>query len=280
MATPVIALLVTGEKAFEDFKVFVKSLEVWHPDAVLYVQTDSPTAPLLAGLKTKMTLRVRATLDRYKGLTRSDMEALPGVRYDSLFKEYTYEKATVLEEALAMHPQGVWFQDADIVHLAPLPAIPEGATVALSPHAIRPGDERLYGRYNAGYLWIKDPSLIIVWREAGARSRFFEQAALEDVATAAGTGLYEFPLQVNFGWWRMYQGAEPPSAVQARFGFNRMDRSVGLRFNNAPLQSIHTHLYDKSTGANGVFNKWLDGATAKFASHPALRSFRKTCGFN
>lgn len=280
MTAPVIALLVTGEKAFEDFKVFVKSLEVWHPDATLYIQTDSPTAPLIAGVKSRIAFRTRVTLDAYKGLSRSDMEALPGRHFDSLFKDYTYEKVNVLEEALRAHPSGVWFHDADIVHLAPLPVIPEGTTVALSPHGIRLADERLYGRYNAGYLWIKDPLLLIVWRVAGKESRFFEQAALEDVARAAGASLYEFPPQVNFGWWRMYQGAESPSAVQARFGFNRADRSTGLRYNNLPLQSIHTHLYDKSTGANGVFNRWLDAYTAKFASHPACRSFRKVCGFN
>ncbi len=276
---PVIALLVTGEKAFEDFKVFVKSLEAWHPDAHLYIATDTPTAKLLLTVKTKVTLNVRITLDRYAGLTRSDMEARAGHFYDSLFKDYTYEKATVLEEALAAHPMGVWFQDADIVHLAPLPAIPIDASVALSPHDIRPGDERLYGRYNAGYLWIRDPELISVWRAMGGKSRFYEQAALEDVAAAAGASLYVFPPQVNFGWWRMYQGVEPPASIQAKFGFNRMDKSVGLRYADKPLQSIHTHLYDKSTGANGVFNKWLDATTAKFASHPPLRAFRKTCGF-
>jgi hypothetical protein len=278
-SAPVIALLVTGEKAFEDFQVFVKSLEAWHPDAILYIATDTPTAKLLADFKTKATLHARITLDRYVGLTRSDMEARAGHFYDSLFKDYTYEKATVLEEALATHPMGVWFQDADIVHLAPLPLIPVDASVALSPHAIRPGDERLYGRYNAGYLWIRDPELISVWRAMGGKSRFYEQAALEDVAVAAGATLYEFPPQVNFGWWRMYQGVEPPSAIQARFGFNRMDRSAGIRYAGAPLQSIHTHLYDKSTGANGVFNKWLDTTTSKFASHAPLRNFRKTCGF-
>jgi hypothetical protein len=208
------------------------------------------------------------------------MEARPGVKYDSLFKDYTYEKAAVLRWIFETpRPAGVWFMDADIVHCAPLPHIPAGAELALSQHMIRPSDERLYGTFNAGYFWIGNPALIDVWVAAAPASRFYEQAALEAVADAT-TALYRFPPQVNFGWWRMYQGVESPPAIQAKFSINRTDKSIGLRYDNQPIQSFHSHMADRSTSANGVFNKWLDAYSARFASaYAPLRSWRKAVGF-
>jgi len=279
---PVIALIVTGGQAFADFVIFVKSLQIWHIDAVLYVYTDTPTQPSLSAIKSTIMIHIRIALDAYAGLTRSDMEARPGVRYDSLFKDYTYEKAEAIKWAFTNPVAltgGVWFNDSDIVHCAPLPTIPAGTSIALSPHGIRSGDERLYGKYNAGYFWMSSLELLDVWIAAAPRSRFYEQAALEDVAAAAGTALYEFPPQVNFGWWRMYQGSATPAAIQAAFNINRGDRSAGLRYDGAPLQSIHSHMDDRGTGANGAFNKWFEIQTAKLAAHPPMRSLRRIVGF-
>jgi hypothetical protein len=277
-----IGLIVTGEPTFRELVVFIKCLEAWHSDLTLYVLTDSDTLPKFASIKTKFTLNVRATLDRFTGFNRSDMEARNSTKYRSLWEEFMYEKAEVLRWIFSEVPTaketGVWYSDADIVHTAPLPPVPAGKKVALCPHMIRAGDAARFGYYNAGYLWISDPDLLDVWIAASPKSRFDEQAALEDVAKAAGSDLYEFPAQVNFGWWRMYQGAESPPTIQARFGINRGDRGIGIRYDGAPLQSIHTHFEDRSTGLNGIFNRWFSAYAAKLASHAPMRTFLRTVG--
>jgi len=272
-----IGLIVTGKEALSDFRIFCKTLEVWHPDATLYIYTDSVTPIDSVVFKGKKYVKV--ALDAYKGLTRSDMEARPGVLYDSLFKDYTYEKANVLEWMWTLNPYldttGAWFLDADICHLAPLPPIPETAILALSPHMIRPADERLYGKYNAGFMWFKSKEFLSMWRTFAISSRFFEQAALEDIALLAGSGLYEFPVQVNFGWWRMVQGTSPPPDVQARFSFNRTDKSIGLRYQDKLVQSVHTHWFQTS-GVAGYFNQWLRQHLDKFKTHPPIQRFLRS----
>ena len=277
---PVVALIVTGDPTVQDFKVFVKTLEVWHPDAQAYIFTDSETKDKLLEVKSRITINLKVCLDAYAGLTRSDMEARESKSYDSLWTEFMYQKAEVLKWAFATSgAKGIWFNDADIVHAAPLPHIPDGTQIALSQHFIRAGDEARFGKFNGGYFWIADQTLLDVWVGAAGKSRFYEQAALEDVAAAA-KALYRFPPQVNFGWWRMYQGAEPPPAIQAKFSINRTDRSIGLRYDGQPVQSFHSHMFDKGTGANGVFNQWLDAFTGRFAgAHPPLRVWRKSVGF-
>jgi len=284
-----IGLIVTGAEALADFRIFCRTLEVWHPTAHLYVFTDSVTP--VASVPFKGTVHVKVALDVYKGLTRTDMEARKGTLYDTLFKDYTYEKANVLDwmwesddlvkdqgaSSAGTGDGGAWFLDADICHLAPLPAIPDGKTLALSPHGIRVVDERLYGKYNAGFMWIKDRALLDAWRTFGFTSRFFEQAALEDLAVLPAVKLHEFGPHVNFGWWRMYQNTLPPADVQGRFNLNRADTSIGLRYLGAPVQSFHTH-WAQNTSTTGVFNLWMRTYLRRFASHAPIARFLRTIG--
>ena len=275
MASPHIGLIVMGAETLADYKVFAKTLEAWHPDATLYVYTDSKTP--IASVPFKGTVLCRVALDAYTGLTRPLMEARKGSVYKTLWTDFMYEKANVIEWMLETQKseQGVWFLDADITFLAPLPAIPADKTVALSPHFIRPGDEAKFGKYNGGFLWMNDPVHLAVWRAAGKGARFYEQSALEEVSAAAGSALYEFPIQVNFGWWRMFQSTGPVAAIAAKFSLFRADRSVGIRYDGKALQSVHTHWYQKDGSATDAFNRFLKDIVARFPMHRPLAQFGK-----
>jgi hypothetical protein len=292
-AAPRIGLIVTGERTVSDFRIFVRTCELWHPDAILYVFTDSATAPALREIRSRLTVYIRIALDAYSGKGRVEMEAMPGAVYATLWTDFMYQKAAVMQWMFDSAPAtaagtatDIWFLDADITLLAPLPAVPAAARVALSPHYIREADCRLYGRYNGGFLMMRDRALLDVWRAAGHRARFYEQSALEDVAVAAAAtattadAVYEFPPQVNFGWWRMYQGSEAPAAIQGKFSLYRADAaSSGIRYDGAALQSVHTHWYER-TSATGAFNAWFDAYTARFAGgHAPLRTLRRILGF-
>jgi hypothetical protein len=275
MASPHIGLIVMGAETLADYRVFVKTLEAWHPDATLYVYTDSKTP--IATVPFKGTVHTRVALDAYTGLTRPLMESRKGTVYKTLWTDFMYEKANVIEWMLETQKTkaGVWFLDADITFLAPLPAIPADKTVALSPHFIRPGDEAKFGKYNGGFLWMNNPAHLSVWRAAGAAARFYEQSALEEVANAADAALYEFPIQVNFGWWRMFQSTEPAAAIAAKFSLFRADRSVGIRYDGTALQSVHTHWYQKDGSATDAFNRFLKDIVARFPTHKPLSQFGK-----
>jgi len=278
MAPHRIGLIVTGKEALEDFNLFVKTLERWHPDAILYVFSDSETST--SQIKTKLIIHERKAMDQYKGLKRQQMERTKGHLYDSLFKDYTYEKAKVLEWMFADNPaEPAWFLDADISHLAPLPTIPATAELALSQHMIRPQDEARFGKYNAGYMWFKNASLIPKWKELGFTSRFYEQAALEEIAASLPKeSLYEFPPQVNFGWWRMQQSTTPQPIIQQKFSIFRNEESIGIRYDGKPLQSIHTHWFNNTAFECVSFRMWFDEFTKKFKAHKPLQHYRHLVG--
>lgn len=169
-------------------------------------------------------------------------------------------------------PEGVWFLDADICLFGKLPEIPRGINIVLAPHYIRPGDEARYGRYNGGFLWMREPQLLKVWSEATHTSRFFEQAALEDVAAAAEKHDI-FPIQQNFGWWRLYQSTLNPQEMASKFGFNRRGEGIGLTFEGKALGSVHTHFFEKKDPYTMEFNKFLQGLLEKMGKHPPAQEF-------
>jgi hypothetical protein len=234
-----ITTIVTGPQALNEFQLLLYTLEQWEPTAEVFVLTDAPTHKILRFIKSRIRIHFRVGLETYEGLTRKDMEARNGKRYATLFHDFTMEKATVLQWALEERKCGAWFLDADICLTAPLPSV--GKRLGLSPHFIRAVDESRYGKYNAGMMWFHDVELLDIWRKAACGSRFYEQAALEEVANAAGTDLVEFPPQDNFGWWRYLQSADAPPVIAERFGYNRRVPGCGLTYEGAVLRSIHTH---------------------------------------
>ena len=261
-----IATLVTGKQAVEDFKIFLYSLQLFiSPLPALNIATDDETLPLLTGLTYHGSREYYTIMNRYTGMDRKEMEA------KGLFKEYTSEKLRVIELAFVHAKDGVWFFDADICFFGPLPVLPATATVGLSPHYIRKSDTDLYGMYNAGFVWLKDVSWVTVWRDAIPESRFFEQAALEIVAKEAKEGLYEFDVNHNYGWWRMFQSPHSPTHQKEMFGINRAI-GAGITVENLPLGSVHTH-FTQRTGITDDFNLFMGRQLSKIekAHKPAHR---------
>jgi len=261
-----IATLVTGKQAVEDFKIFLYSLQLFvSPLPALHIATDDATLPLLTGLTYHGSREYYTIMNRYTGMDRKEMEA------KGIFKEYTSEKLRVIELAFVHAKDGVWFFDADICFFGPLPVLPATATVGLSPHYIRKSDTDLYGVYNAGFVWLKDLSWVKVWRDAIPASRFFEQAALETVASMAKDGLHEFDVNHNYGWWRMFQSPHTPAHQKEMFGINRAV-GAGITVENLPLGSVHTH-FTQRTGITDEFNLFMGRQLSKIekAHKPAHR---------
>jgi hypothetical protein len=270
----ILATIATGKKAASELKCLLLTLEIFEAGASLYVFTDSETAPLLP-TSSRIRIHVKEALNHYAGKSRADMEAMPGRIYKSLFTDYTMEKANVLKWGMDMAgdeeiaKRGIWFLDADICLFAPLPTYMSPKTLALSPHYIRSADERKYGHFNAGMIWIRTISHIEIWKWAALQTRFYEQAALEDVwIKCSEQERSEMPPQVNLGWWRHGQSVESPPEIEKRLGFQRQSGCMGLKYEGYILQSVHTHWNEPS-----AFNTWIRSALQKIQKthEPAKR---------
>ncbi len=275
---PLIATHVLGAQAYKEFQVLLHTLEQWHPATELFILTDTPTSLLIKSLKTRIRFAVHVGLDAYSGLSRADMQARSGSKYATLWHECMMEKATILQHVFSLRPEakeaGVWFLNTDVCLLAPLPVLPTGARIALSPHSIRAADEARIGRYNAGFFWIRDVGLLDVWRRATYGSRYYEQAALEAVgAWVSAEELYELPLQNNFGVWRYMLSADAPPVIQGRLGYNRTLPGCGLTYEGEPLRSLQT------SWEPHAFTEWIRGRLEFVGkAHPPAKSLVQCLG--
>ena len=270
-AVDAVCTMATAECA-DELALFLTSLRQWHPKVPVFIAAssqllraaDAQRERLLHPFLADANISFIPSLDQYGPICRSTMETAKGVWYrQSRHTDFMMEKANIIDHALHVGRTNALFADCDVTFLAPLPVQPTSAVVGLSAHGIRGLDERLFGRYNGGYVYVADPAVTFLWRSFAHSSRYFDQAALEDVARAVvseqgAAALHEFPRQVNYGYWRMFQSDASVKDEVERFGVDK----TGLTYLSEPLRSVHTHFAMPSGSRTvPVFNRlvvrWL-----------------------
>jgi len=260
-----IATLAT-RAAIDDLRLLLASLETWNtPAPAVFLYCDSFIQSKVASMSYKGPLHIRATLDKYTEYTRAEMERLPGKRLN-LFFDFVCEKMNLLDWAFESGAPHVLFCDADICFLGPLFTVPNGTTLAVSQHMIRPVDEARFGIYNVGMIWMGRPELVGAWRNACNGSRFYEQVPMEAVvASLPPEQVYKLPKTENYGWWRLWQGVESVATLKTEWGINRRGTGCGITVGGAPLGSVHTHFKETRDAATAQFNAWVIGWLKKLA---------------
>ena len=259
--TKFIATLATN-LAYNDLKVFLATLALWCKDdyPVVYLYGDD-FLPSLGALYPGRIVQTSA-LNKYSTYSRRQMEQMSSTLYSSFWLEFQAEKLNLLDWVFSCEPSaedhGVFFFDADICFLGPLPTIDTDAVVGLSPHMIRDADEAKFGKYNAGFLWMKTPKAVNAWRAACPSSRFYEQAALECFDSDEWSNkVYMFPVQHNYGWWRLWQGKRPVKDLMNEWSMQRNSKHSGLIVQDKPLCSIHTHWTERFDRSTHEFNMMI-----------------------
>lgn len=254
---------MANESAVKDLRLFLFSLQLWNtrlPDIYLYCTTS--VKKLNLDRFYKGNLYYNTSLDQYQNLTRQQMEQIPSRQgLSNLFHDFTMEKCNLfdwvfheLKEGYPYH--GVVFCDSDLCWTGPLPLVDHRSFMGLSRHEIHEIYEKRYGIYNAGLIWFRGKQSVDRWREECKTSRFFEQAALETTSgPCAPWQIYQFPIQVNYGWWRMYQGSKSLKDLENEWSIKRdmNEEHSGIVVDGMPLLCVHTH-FDTTDTITKEFN--------------------------
>ena len=255
MSSHVVCTLAT-QACEADLKVFLFTITLYNTGESMpkiYLLCDDYISQLEIVNKNPNIL-VFNSLEKYGPINRKLMERTQGNNYKTLWEDFMMEKTAIMDKALTDN-KSVFFTDCDICVMGPLPDIPSEYKLALSPHEIRPADEQKFGRFNAGFLWTSEPTMPELWRQASTRSRYYDQAALEELQTAFPT--YIFPSSINYGWWRMYQSILPHDKLQADWKLFRTPTTSGIKVKDNHLLSIHTHMLEKQDLITILFNKFV-----------------------
>jgi hypothetical protein len=278
---------LANEHALHDLELFVKSLSLWNANPPpLYIYCTKLVADALPGFKYAGKMHTKQVLQQYEGLSRATMEKAPSKKgYPNLFYDFTLEKCALLEWSLKSvsagnKQRGVLFCDADLVWLGPIPKISAENRIGLSHHCIRKMDELKYGIYNAGFLWTNDIEMPAKWLQASKSSRFFEQAALEDLALEyTDKQLVKFGQEVNYGWWRMFQSDDTVQEKQSEWTIKRDPQQThsGLLVRGVPLVCIHTH-FKTDDHVTSLFNAFMKQKLQVLKSQEKVKQLLKWIG--
>lgn len=232
-----ISTIVT-KNLINEFYILQKSLELTNPETKIVVLCDDESALLIKNLFNPNII----ILNDLKNLDYDDIK-----KRGKSFLDLVLRKCDVMDYALNLFGETL-FTDTDIVFLNRFDK-ESTKQLVLSQHHINPLDEQKYGKYNVGYLLIKDKSFPNWLKNTTlTRSKFFEQEGL--IHAEKEFDMEAFSMNHNFGWWRLFQCPETTERYK-KFGYG-----VNVFYDKNPLISVHVHM---------VSDGFKDGANDKFA---------------
>jgi hypothetical protein len=235
---------LTNKNGIYDLSILLNSLCKYHTDIPVFIGCDTEVENHFQKNNYGLTLYFIKCLDKYKHMNRQEMEK------EGIWLDFMLEKESVLREAMTKYSNSL-FIDADICLLDRLPNIDFSKDVILCRHYIKEENEQKYGKFNGGYFFVNNIKFLDWFRTTSkTRSHFFEQQTLDYCYEEFKVGY--FPIQNNFGWWRLYECDNPNERI-SKFTMN----NNLILYDNKRLKSVHTHFSDMSNSYNGNFNRFL-----------------------
>jgi hypothetical protein len=158
---------------------------------------------------------------------------------DKTWTDFQMEKANAIQYALQFETDTL-FLDSDIQVLAPFQVPVRQNTadglryqIGLSPHLISEDRVKKYGFFNGGILWVADKTVPYAWKRFAKTSRYYDQAALEDLAD--NYHYFFFGEEINYSWWR---DNDPDNRM-----LPTLDPSGRLQVKGKPVVCIHYHFF-------------------------------------
>lgn len=234
------------------------SLSYHHPNSNVYLLVDTLTKENILNMfknqdnidnVVNLNITWIVKLDEYSNLNREEMER------KGIWTKFQLLKCDIIDEALKIENDTL-FLDSDIIVLDEINDIDYTKELGLSPHYIKSQDTDKFGYYNGGVLWTNNKNVTSDWREYTKTSRFFEQAAIEDLAIKYN--YFSFGINYNVSWWRMFQSNVNYKVIENEFGFD--NKSNKITYSNKPLKFVHTHFslqYDNKTNIQTYFNRFI-----------------------
>jgi hypothetical protein len=223
----------TSNCAFELIGLLL-SLSIYHPNEKIFILSDTKTKKIIDNMSPKPKLNITwfIELDKYDGMNRQIMES------KGIWSEFQMAKATIIKYAL-QNVSDTLFLDSDIVVTDTIGDIDFSKDIGVSPHYIKKEYMDKYGFYNGGMLWTKNKNVPNDWIQFTKKSRYYDQASIEDLAKKYSK--FNFDENYNVQCWRLYLSNESPQEI-ARFITSKMNDK--LYYKNKPLKFIHTHFLD------------------------------------
>ncbi len=216
-----------------ELKGFLMSLSLFHLNERIYILCDTITKDIINKFMINQPIKLEiiwiANLDKYTKFNRTTMERL------DIWSDFQMSKSIVIDKALEREKDTL-FLDCDIIILNKIDDILEGDyDIGVSPGFVNKQTEEKYGKYNGGMLWVKNKQVPEKWREFTKKSRYYDQASIEDLVKHFNS--FEFGDNYNLQTWRFIVGEEHATNIMSYI----FPKNGYIMYKNKPLKFIHTH---------------------------------------
>ena len=183
--------------------------------------------------KPRLNVVFLVELDKYSGMGRREMLEC------GCWTEFQMMKARVIEFALHTE-RDTLLLDSDIIITGEICNIDDTKDLGVSPQFIRQEFIDKTGYYNGGMLWTKNKDLPADWIKFAETSRYFDQAAIEDLVSKYSH--FEFDETYNVQCWRLTLSNEPADEIANHF--SAKSKTGLIYYKQLPIKFIHTHFND------------------------------------
>lgn len=226
---------LANKKAKNDIELLLLSLELYNPHTPVYICCDNYIEKYIKNSNYNLKLYTINTLDKYGEINRQEMER------KNMWLDFMLEKTASIKLALEHH-NNTLFVDSDILFLNNINNLDFNKQIGLSPHFIKKQNEDLYGKYNGGFFYVNDKSFCDWFIDKSKTdSKYYEQYTLNFVNSKYN--MFEFPIQFNFGWWRLLECNE--NEIESRMKKFTINNNE-IQYNNKPLICVHTHFIENN----------------------------------
>lgn len=214
----------------EELIGFLLSLSVHHRGAETFIICDSKTKDKIDNMIPKPILNIYIynELDKYTNYNRNEMVNM------GIWDDFQMSKADVITHALKYNKDTL-FLDCDTIILDTLYFETNDKQLGVSPQYIQQKNVDETGYYNGGMLWTNQKSLPNNWKKFTKKSRYHDQASIEDLVTQYS--YFEFGENYNLQTWRFILGLELSDKIQSHINI----QNNKLYYKDKPLKFIHTH---------------------------------------
>jgi hypothetical protein len=225
--------ICTSNCAFELIGLLL-SLSIYHTNEHVYILCDSKTRDIINNMTPQPQLQINwfIELDKYSGLDRQSMVA------KGIWSDFQMAKANIIKYTLNKENDTL-FLDSDIIITNIINDIDYTKDIGVSPQYIKKQYLLETGYYNGGMLWTKNKNVPIDWIEYTKKSRYFDQASIDDLVNKYD--YFEFGENYNLQCWRYLLSNEPNKTIASYITSKPHDK---LYYKSQPLKFIHTHFLD------------------------------------
>lgn len=223
-----ISTMVTRNSE-QDFIQFLSSIKKHFENKKVYILCDDYIKKWFDNSDEPNLIFINQ-LQSYQDLNRQQMEE------KGIWKEFMLKKTEIIDYALQHHVNTL-FVDSDVYFFNNKLNIDFEKQVGLSPHYISESEQKEYGIYNAGFIYISDKEVTKYWREADHSNYYQEQGILNTFPDKFS--YFEFDQLNNFGFWRI-NNVEQPDEVKKNISFNQGKHY----FKGDEINSLHIHQFD------------------------------------